>query len=109
MHHEPLSQFTKGEVVLLCNWAFVGNVTNDSAAACSNRTWFSICSSRTSMGTCRDGTAGSVATLSEEEAQVGVTVVRGSNKMPAMLPIATAIPTYQRKGPASQINQSGRF
>ena len=38
MRHELLSQFTNGEVVLLCNRACEGNARNISAAACSIRT-----------------------------------------------------------------------
>src|SRR5208282_1300820 len=66
--HKP--QFTNGEDVLLCNRACVGYATNDSAAACSMRTWFSICSNRTSIGTDQagaGGTVGGAATRSEKK------------------------------------------
>ena len=44
-------QFTSVEMVLLCSRAGLGDARKHSAAACSRRTWFSICRSNASIGT----------------------------------------------------------
>src|ERR1019366_76570 len=67
MRHQPPSQFTNGEAVFRYNCACVGNARNDSAAACSRRTWFSICSNSSSIGIGRGWAAGDTATRSEKE------------------------------------------
>ncbi|SPF43421.1 hypothetical protein SBA1_490002 [Candidatus Sulfotelmatobacter kueseliae] len=78
MRHERLSQFTSGEVVLLCNSACEGNARKDSAAACSRRTWFSICSNRTSIGTCTDGTTVGTGARSEKKRAGATALTNGS-------------------------------